>query len=104
MVADKSDSDKYTCATPAIATVKSNSLFFIREEANLYGIETIYSGMTKAMADRALNNRALPSIQGSSANCHVGIKFAKNYKGVLQEMSFFLDYFNTGLIVDKLKF
>lgn len=34
----------------------------------------------------------------------MGIKFAKGYVGVVQELSFFLDYFNMAAVNDTLKF
>ena len=64
----------------------------------------LYAGMSKDQAKLAFNDRSLPSIQGSSANCHIGVKFHKGYKGVLQEMSFFLDYFDVNKINNSLKF
>lgn len=105
-VAEKSDSDKYTCTTPPIATIKSNELFKIKEESNLCACkyQMIYDGMDKDEAKLAFNDRSLPSIQGSKANCYVGVKFHKGYKGVLQEMSFFLDYFDVNKINNSLKF
>jgi hypothetical protein len=51
-----SSADKYVCGTPPIATMKSNSEFFLTEEKNLYGKEKIYDGMTEDMATLALDN------------------------------------------------
>ena len=39
--------------------------------------------MTIASANLVFNERALPGISDTSADCYVGIKFATNYVGVL---------------------
>lgn len=101
---ENSSADQLTCKVPPIATTRSNELFFITDEANLYGESYIYSGMTESQAKQAFDLKSLPGLHGTSANCHVGVQFADGFIGVLQELSFFLDYFNVNTIVDQLRF
>ena len=44
----------------------------------------------------------LPGIVDTTADCHIGIEFAPNYLGVLEEVNFFMGYFDVTLIVDQL--
>ena len=53
---------------------------------------------------RAFDNQALPAVSNSDIECYIGIKFAKNYVGVVDELSFFLDYFDMAAINATLKF
>lgn len=98
-----STADVYACQVPSISTVKSNSEFLIQEESNLTGERQIYSGITRTNAKRVIDGSVLPSIDSSSAGCYVGIQFPTGYVGVLNEISFFLDEFSQGNIVDQLK-
>ena len=78
-----STASEATCSVPPIATVKSNEMFQIVSEGTLLGEEIIYSGMTDERANRAFDGNSLPSIFGATANCHIGIKFADGFVGVL---------------------
>ena len=104
IISDKSDADNFVCQTPDISTTKSNEKFHIREEADLRGSEIIFEGITQEMADLAFNDKPFPSIYNSTTSCHVGVKFATGYVGVLQELTFFLDVFDTELIAGNLTF
>ena len=99
-----SDADKFTCGTPAIATLSSNAEFSITPEQNLHGMEKIFAGMSEEEANRAFDDAPLPGITGSRANCYIGVQFDSGFVGVLNELSIFLDYFDTNLIVDRLVF
>ena len=54
------------------------------------------------MAKRSTDGVILPSITDSTADCFVGIKFPLGYVGAMNEISFFLDEFYSGHIVNKL--
>lgn len=56
------------------------------------------------MASRAFDIKTGPGISGSASGCFVGVQFASGYRGVLKEVSFFLNYFNVNKIVDNLVF
>jgi hypothetical protein len=58
--------------------------------------------MTESMAQRSVDGEILPSIQGSSEGCFVGIQFPTGYVGAINEVSFFLDEFSRDTIVDHL--
>lgn len=99
-----SNADKFTCGTPAIATLASNENFAITPEQSLRGKEKIFAGMSEEEANRAFDDVPLPGITGSRANCYIGVQFDSGFVGVLNELSIFLDYFDTNLIVDRLVF
>ena len=90
----------YSCSTPPISTTQSNSQFFIQDESNLKGERLIYSGMTAANATLITDGAILPSIQGSTADCYVGIQMPTDYIGVLGEVSFFLDEFDRDTLLN----
>jgi hypothetical protein len=54
------------------------------------------------MALKTLDDAILPGISNSSNDCFVGIKFADNYIGIMNEISFFLDEFDPAKIVNNL--
>ena len=85
----------FACKTPSISTSRSNSDFTIQEESNLTGEDILYSGMTEAMAKLSIDGSILPSISSSDNICHVGIAFQEGYVGVINEISFFLDEFDS---------
>ena len=97
-----STSSVFSCSVPAISTTRSNSEFTIQEESNLTGERVIYSAMTEDAAKRTLDGAILPTIADSEADCYVGIQMPTGYVGVVNEISFFLDEFDTGNIYDRL--
>lgn len=68
----------------------------------MYGAKSIYSGLTAANAATVYDTKVLPAIHNSEALCYVGVEFSPGYKGVLNEVNFFLDYFKLDYIVNKL--
>ena len=86
--------------TPRIATIKSNELFQIREEAVLRGNEIIFGGISSEKAAHIFDGKIFPSIYGANPDAYIGIKFATDYVGVLQELSFFFGFFVVDRVVD----
>ena len=68
----------------------------------MYGAKSIFSGLTDSDIATVYDSEALPAIQNTEALCYVGIEFSSGYLGVLNEVNFFLDYFDTDYIVNKL--
>ena len=100
-VTESSDST-LACTVPAIATTKSNQLFKIKEEETLRANPSRTTFGTNV--DLVLDGNELPAIQyNSGENCELGIKFAKDYVGELNELGIFMDWFDEGLIIDNLK-
>jgi hypothetical protein len=82
--------------------MKSNQYFTTQEEGYLNGETLIFSGITEEMAKRTLDGTILPTIRDSQATCYVGIQFPTGYVGVINEISFFLDVFDTENVYDHL--
>ena len=71
----------------------------------MYGKNTISSGIIDtSQISRVFDGKPLPGLSATAAGCYIGIELATGYVGVLNELNFFLDYFNTNRIVNNLKF
>ena len=68
----------------------------------MYGAKSIYFGLTEADIATVYDTEALPGIKNTEELCYVGIEFSLNYLGGLNEVNFFMDYFNVDYIVNKL--
>ena len=91
----------FACSTPAISTKKSNSMFKIQEETNLEGT-MIYNGMPYSMAQRTRDGAILPALSSTAVDCFVGIMFPSPFTGIMNEISFFLDEFDSNKIHNNL--
>ena len=49
-----------------------------------------------------LDEDILPSIEGTTEGCYVGIQFPTGYVGIVNEVSFFLDVYSEADVVDQL--
>ena len=68
----------------------------------MYGAKSISSGLTEADIATVYDAEALPGIGNTGEFCHIGVEFSPGYLGVLNEVNFFMDYFNVDYIVNKL--
>ena len=68
-------------------------------ESTLYGRRYIGD-----WSDYAFDGYTLPSIEDSEAQCEIGIEMTAGHVGAVSELRFFMNYFDTDLLIGELTF